>query len=115
VDTTRGQVRILQVLKGHQAPGGLVTVEALGGKVFIDEAEPAFAHLQTDLFFLQKAGPGTYACVNRADGQKTVRGRNIYPYQDNIAYSVPLKDYLRGLESAIKAIQAQVSGQAERS
>lgn len=106
MDRTEAQVRVLQVLKGPEKPGSLLTVHAKGGKVFIEESEPVFATLQTDLLFLQKT-PDGYTCLNQADGQKVIHGRNIYPYHDNLGYSVPFKDYLKGLEEAIKGIQAK--------
>ena len=109
MNDTRTQIRVLQVLKGlkgPEGPGSLVTVESKGGKVFIEESEPNFTVLQSDLLYLQKTAPGRYVCVNQADGQKVVRGRNIYPFHDNMSYSVPLKDYLKALETTIKALLA---------
>ncbi len=110
-NTTRAQIRILQSLKGRKTAGSLVAVETSGGKVFIDESEPTFTTPQANLLFLQKTGSG-YVCVNRADGQKIVRNANLYPFHDNLTYSVPLKDYLKELESAIKAIVAAQRGSA---
>ena len=103
LDTTKAQVRVLQVFKGAEKPGTFLSIQNPGGKVIINEDQPAWSTLQTDLLFLQKEASGGYICVNQADGQKTVRGRNIYPFHDNMAYSVPLKDYLEALDAAIKA------------
>ena len=104
VESTQTQIQLLQVLKGRgEAPGGLLTIESAGGKVYIDESQPSFMTRQTNLLFLQKTPEG-YVCVNQADGQKTVRGDYIYPYHDNAAYSLPLKDYLETLDAAIKSL-----------
>jgi len=104
VESTQAQIQLLQVLKGRgEAPGGLLTVETAGGKVYIDESQPNFMTRQTNLLFLQKSPEG-YTCVNQADGQKVIRGDSIYPYHDNAAYSLPLKDYLETLDAAIKAL-----------
>lgn len=109
LESTRAQARLLQVIKGRgEAPGTLVTVETAGGKVYIDESQPSFMTPQANLLFLQKTATG-YACVNQADGQKLIRGRNIYPYHDNASYSVPLEDYLKALDAAVKALAARPS------
>ena len=106
VDSTTAQIQLVQVLKGRgEAPGGLLTVESPGGKVFVDESQPNFMTRQTNLLFLQKTPEG-YACVNQADGQKVIRGDNIYPYHDNAAYSLPLKEYIEALNAFIKTAPA---------
>ena len=106
VDTAQAQVQLLQVLKGRgEAPGSLLTVVTNGGKVFIDESQPNFMTRQTNLLFLQKTPEG-YTCVNQADGQKVIRGEFVYPYHDNLAYSIPLKDYLESLAAAMKVSSA---------
>ena len=101
IDTTRTQLRLVQVFKGSEAPGSLVTVESGGGKVFIDEDEPSFTTMRANLVFLQKNGV-QYSCVNKADGQKPILADSVYPYHDNIGYGVPLKDYMKALETAVK-------------
>ncbi len=107
LESTRAQARLLQVIKGRgEAPGNLVTIETAGGKVYIDESQPSFMTPQANLLFLKKTADG-YVCVNQADGQKLIRGRNIYPYHDNASYSVPLKDYLTALEGVVKALATQ--------
>lgn len=106
VDSTRAQLRLLQVFKGPEGPGNMVLVQSNGGKVYIDENEPRFTSNEVNLLFLQKAAEG-YVCVNQGDGQKIVRGKNIYPYHDNASYSVPLKDYLKVMEGLLKARQAE--------
>lgn len=102
VQSTEAQIRILQAFKGEAPAGSLVNVSSQGGKVFINEDEPVFLTLRVNLLFLQKA-PAGYVCVNQADGQKQVRGDNIYPYHDNSAFSMPVKDYLKALEELAKA------------
>lgn len=102
VDTTRAQLRVLQAFKGPVATGSMVTVESLGGKVFIDEDQPSFMTSQVNLLFLQRSGQA-YSCTNRADGQKVVRGKDLYPYHDNSMYSVPLEDYLKVLKTLTKS------------
>lgn len=104
VDATRAQVQLLQVVKGRgEAPGGLVTVESASGKVYIDESQPNFRIRHTNLLFLHKTA-NEYVCVNQADGQKAIHGDSIYPYHDNAAYGVPLKDYLESLEATAKSL-----------
>ncbi len=104
VDTTRAQVQLLQVIKGRgEVAGGLVSIESGSGKVYIDESQPNFMVRHTDLLFLHKTEEG-YVCVNQADGQKSIHGENVYPYHDNAAYGVPLKDYLKSMEVAMKAL-----------
>ncbi len=107
LESTQAQARLLQVIKGHgEAAGSLVTIETAGGRVYIDENQPSFMTPQANLLFLQKTKTG-YACVNQADGQKVIRGRNIYPYHDNASYSIPLKDYLEALGNIVKARTSQ--------
>ena len=109
VQATHAQIRVLQAYKGPEAAGSLVTVETRGGKVYVDESEPNFMTMQINLLFLQKTDFG-YVCLNQADGQKIVRNENLYPFHDNISYSIPLKEYLKALESAAKALH---TGKAE--
>ena len=102
LESTQTQVRLAQVLKGAARPGELINIESQSGKVIIDESQPTFAALQLNLLFLQKTPTG-YSCLNGADGQKVIRGKNIYPYHDNVSYSVPLETYLKTLEASAKA------------
>ena len=102
VETTQAQLRLSQVLKGSEPSGGLVTVESYGGKVFVDKDEPTWAQYKVGLYFLQKNNEGVYACVNKADGQKHIFGENIFPYHENMALGIPLKDYLKTLEASAK-------------
>jgi hypothetical protein len=104
-DRTQAQVRILQAVKGPFQPGDLATVTSRNGKVYIDESEPVFTTMQVNLLYLQKAGEGLWTCVNRADGQKLMAGKNIYLFHDNPSYSVPFKDYMTGLEKLIKSLK----------
>lgn len=101
VDTTRAQIRVLRAFKGPAGLGSMVTVEALGGKVFIDESQPNFMTNQLNLLFLQKTAEA-YTCTNQADGQKVVRSKHLYPYHDNSIYSVPLEEYMKLLEALAK-------------
>ena len=104
VDSTSVQIKLSQVLKGSQEPGDLVTVESFGGKVYVDEDEPSWSPYKVGLYFLHKtASGGILACVNKADGQKRIFGENIFPYHENITLGVPLKDYLKSLESAVRS------------
>jgi hypothetical protein len=102
---TQAQVRVLQAIKGPFQPGDLATVTSGSGKVYIDESEPVFTTLQINLLYLQQAGEGVWTCVNRADGQKLMAGKNIYLFHDNPGYSVPFKDYMTGLEKLIKSLK----------
>ena len=102
VDTTQAQLRLAQVLKGSEHAGSLITVDSYGGKVYVDENEPVWAQHKVGLYFLQKNDQGGYACVNKADGQKHIFGENVFPYHENLTFGVPLKDYLKSLESAVK-------------
>ena len=101
VDTSHAQARLMQVLKGPEKAGSLVTIEIASGKVMIDESQPNFTAYQPNLLFLQKT-PAGYVCLNGADGQKIIRGKNIYPYHDNAAFSLPLETYLKALEAVAK-------------
>ena len=101
VDTTRAQLRVLRAFKGPSGVGSMLTVESLGGKVFIDETQPSFMTSQVNLLFLQKTDQA-YTCTNQADGQKVIRNKNLYPYHDNSMYSVPLEDYMKLLEVLAK-------------
>ena len=107
MDGTQAQLRLVQVFKGPRAAGELVAVETQGGKVYINEDEPSFHTMQMSLVFLQNDGSGHYRCVNQGDGMKEVSGKSIYPYHDNPGYSVDYKDYLKSLEAAAKAGEAQ--------
>jgi hypothetical protein len=108
LETTKAQVRVSQVLKGSSvAQGALVLIESPGGRVFIEESEPAWSDRQANLLFLQGPVDGAYACVNQGDGQKRIWGDSIYPYHDNQSFAVPLKDYLKALESIVKADRGQ--------
>ena len=102
IDSTHSQLQLLQVLKGAETAGAIVQVESHGGKVLIDENEPTFNTMESNLVFLQKTDQG-YRCLNQADGQKIIRGKNLYPYHDNIAYGVPFQDYLKSLDTILKA------------
>ena len=103
VETTQAQIRLAQVLKGSEAPGSIVAIESYGGKVYVDEDEPTWAQYKVGLYFLQKNEQGVYVCVNKADGQKHIFGENVFPYHENVTLGVPLKDYLKSLEAAVKA------------
>jgi hypothetical protein len=103
LEATQAQVRVSQVLKGPgELEGTLVLIESQGGRVFIEESEPSWSDRQAHLLFLQGPRNGAYACVNQADGQKRIWGESIYPYHDNQSYSVPVKDYLKMLETLIR-------------
>jgi hypothetical protein len=104
-DRTQAQIRVLQAIKGPFKPGDLATVTSGNGKVYIDESEPVFTTLQVNLLYLQKATEGVWSCVNRADGQKLMAGKNIYLFHDNPGYSVPFKDYMAGLDKLIKGLK----------
>ncbi len=93
MDSTTVQFRIEESLKGAiQMPH--VTIKTAGGRVFPAKDEPKFFHLEKYLLFLKRRADH-YICLNQADGQKILRNENVYPYNGNITYSVPLEEYLK--------------------